>query len=58
MFDEDSKDNRNKAKEALLEWVRKKLAGYVNYHFHLIFFFVNTSLDLIHHLNFFGEIIY
>ncbi len=28
MFDEDSKDNRSKAKEALLEWVRKKTSGY------------------------------
>jgi hypothetical protein len=29
LFDEDSKDNRSKAKEALLEWVRKKTTGYV-----------------------------
>lgn len=29
MFDEDSKDVRVKAKEALLEWVRKKISGYV-----------------------------
>ncbi|CAF1393388.1 unnamed protein product [Rotaria sordida] len=28
MFDESSKDNRSKAKEALLEWVRKKTSGY------------------------------
>jgi hypothetical protein len=29
MFDEGSKDTRSKAKEALLEWVRKKTSGYV-----------------------------
>ena len=29
MSDEDSKDSRSKAKEALLEWVRKKTSGYV-----------------------------
>lgn len=29
MSDGDSKDTRSKAKEALLEWVRKKTSGYV-----------------------------
>jgi hypothetical protein len=29
MLDENSKDSRGKAKEALLEWVRKKTSGYV-----------------------------
>jgi hypothetical protein len=29
MFDETSKDSRGKAKEALLEWVRKKTSGCV-----------------------------
>jgi len=37
MFDEDSKDSRTKAKDTLLEWVRKKIAGYVKSHFHLSF---------------------
>jgi hypothetical protein len=27
MIDEDSKDNRTKAKETLLDWVRKKISG-------------------------------
>ncbi len=31
MYDEDSKDTRVKAKDALLEYVRKKTAGYVHY---------------------------
>ncbi|CAF4079785.1 unnamed protein product, partial [Rotaria sp. Silwood2] len=30
MFDGDSKDNRSKAKEALLEWVRKKTRGKID----------------------------
>jgi hypothetical protein len=29
IFGEDSKDSRSKAKETLLEWVRKKTSGYV-----------------------------
>ncbi|CAF4439135.1 unnamed protein product, partial [Adineta steineri] len=28
MLDEDSKENRTKAKENLLEWVRKKITGF------------------------------
>ena len=41
MSGEDSKDSRSKAKEALLEWVRKKTSGYVirNVVFFLLFFF-------------------
>ncbi|CAF5048741.1 unnamed protein product [Rotaria magnacalcarata] len=30
MFDENSKDNRSKAKEALLGWVRKKTSGQID----------------------------
>jgi hypothetical protein len=37
MFDEGSKDNRSKAKDALLEYVRKKTAGYVHHQSYLIF---------------------
>jgi len=48
MFDDDSKDNRIKAKDALLEWVQKKTTGYVKSHFYFTFFssllFVNISL--------------
>ncbi len=63
MFDENSKDNRSKAKEALLEWVRKKTTGYVIYYFHPIFFlfsvniFLPTNLDFVQYPIFFGEII-
>jgi hypothetical protein len=64
MYDDGSKDNRSKAKEALLDWVRKKTTGYVIHHLHLdLFFFVceyfslNKNLDFIHHLIYFGEII-
>lgn len=41
MSDEGSKDSRSKAKEALLEWVRKKTSGYVirDVVFFLLFFF-------------------
>lgn len=49
MFDDNSKDNRSKAKETLLDWVRKKTTGYVNHYIHFISFlflllFVNNSL--------------
>jgi hypothetical protein len=37
MTDDDSKDSRSKAKEALLEWVRKKTSGYVMMNF--VFFY-------------------
>ncbi len=61
MFDDDSKDNRSKPKETLLEWVRKKTTGYVNDQSHFIFLLceylsLNINLDLIHRI-FFGEII-
>jgi hypothetical protein len=47
MFDDDSKDNRSKAKEALLEWVRKKTTGYVLYYYHLTFsFFANIFIKI------------
>ena len=47
MYDDDSKDNRSKAKEALLEWVRKKTTGYVRYYYHLTFsFFVNIFINI------------
>jgi hypothetical protein len=50
MSDGDSKDNRSKAKEALLEWVRKKTSGYVIsvlIEYLLMFFvFVNLYLDI------------
>ena len=62
MTEGDSKDGRGKAKDALLQWVKKKTAGYVykivsndlleNVHSHSL----NTDLDVIHLQNFFGEI--
>ena len=39
MLDEDSKDNRTKVKETLLEWVRKKITAYVVFSYCRLFFF-------------------
>jgi hypothetical protein len=46
MIDDGSKDNRSKAKEALLEWVRKKTSGYViiNFVFDYVFKFVLMNI--------------